>query len=208
MVADKAAFFWKGKKMQIVTKQIADLRQSKKNVRLHGDRQIKEYIRSIEMFGQVRPLVIDENNVVLCGNGLLQALKQMGRETADCYVVAGMSERKKKKLMLADNKIYELGANNQEAFNDILKDLAGDIDVPGYDENLLKVLSESAREVDDFISSYDDSNVENNEDAQKVKTPSVTMTIQTSRVKEIDTKDFSDEKFNCTCPRCGFKFNV
>ena len=201
--------------MQIVTKQIADLKQSKKNVRLHGDRQIKEYIRSIEMFGQVRPLVIDENNVVLCGNGLLQALKTMGRETADCYVVAGMSERKKKKLMLADNKIYELGANNQEVFNDILKDLAGDIDVPGYDENLLKVLSESAREVDNFISSYDDSNVENNEDAQKVKTPSVTMTIQTSRVnqpkdgvEEIDTKDFSDEKFNCTCPRCGFKFNV
>ena len=203
--------------MQIVTKQIADLKQSKKNVRLHGDRQIKEYIRSIEMFGQVRPLVIDENNVVLCGNGLLQALKTMGRETADCYVVAGMSERKKKKLMLADNKIYELGANNQEVFNDILKDLAGDIDVPGYDENLLKVLSESAREVDNFISSYDDSNknVENNEDAQKVKTPSVTMTIQTScvnqpkdGVKEIDTKDFSDEKFNCTCPRCGFKFNV
>ena len=203
--------------MQIVTKQIVDLRQSKKNVRLHGGRQIKEYIRSIEMFGQVRPLVIDENNVVLCGNGLLQALKTMGRETADCYVVAGMSERKKKKLMLADNKIYELGANNQEAFNDILKDLAGDIDVPGYDENLLKVLSESAREVDNFISSYDDSNknVENNEDAQKVKTPSVTMTIQTScvnqpkdGVKEIDTKDFSDEKFNCTCPRCGFKFNV
>lgn len=25
--------------------------------------------------------------------------------------------------------------------------------------------------------------------------------------QEIDTEDFADEKFECTCPRCGFKFN-
>lgn len=26
-------------------------------------------------------------------------------------------------------------------------------------------------------------------------------------VKEYDPEDFSDEKFKCECPRCGFKFN-
>lgn len=24
---------------------------------------------------------------------------------------------------------------------------------------------------------------------------------------EIDAEDFADDKFNCTCPKCGFKFN-
>ena len=24
---------------------------------------------------------------------------------------------------------------------------------------------------------------------------------------EIDTDDYSDEQFECECPRCGFKFN-
>ena len=67
--------------MQTVTKNVSELKRPAKNVRLHGDRQIKEYIRSIEMFGQIRPIVIDENNTVLAGNGLLTALMQMGRET-------------------------------------------------------------------------------------------------------------------------------
>lgn len=83
--------------MQVVTKNISDLKRPEKNVRLHGDRQIKEYIRSVEMFGQIRPLVIDENNIVLCGNGLLQALRQMGKETADCYIAENLSEKQKKK---------------------------------------------------------------------------------------------------------------
>lgn len=25
---------------------------------------------------------------------------------------------------------------------------------------------------------------------------------------EIDTDEFTDDKFNCRCPRCGFKFDV
>ena len=63
--------------MEIVTKSLEELKSPEKNVRLHGDRQIKEYMRSVEMFGQVRPLIIDENNVVLCGNGLFQTLQQI-----------------------------------------------------------------------------------------------------------------------------------
>ena len=130
--------------MQTVTKNVSELKRPAKNVRLHGDRQIKEYIRSIEMFGQIRPIVIDENNIVLAGNGLLTALMQMGRETADCYVVTNLSEKQKKKLMLVDNKIFELGVNDANTFDELLRELDGDIDIPGYDEELLKVLTASA----------------------------------------------------------------
>lgn len=197
--------------MKVITKAISDLKFADRNVRIHGDRQIKEYIRSIEMFGQVRPLVIDEDNVVICGNGLLQAFQKMGKETAECYVITGLSKNKKKKLMLADNKIYELGINNQAEFDNMLKDLAGDIDIPGYDEELLKALSDSLTENDFFIPS-NDNNVESQE--TQGKTPTATMTIQKPAVQqinsggEISTENFSDDKFNCTCPKCGFKFNV
>lgn len=30
---------------------------------------------------------------------------------------------------------------------------------------------------------------------------------QLNKCKEIDTRQFADEKFAHTCPRCGFKFN-
>lgn len=203
--------------MQITIKNIDDLKPSEKNVRIHGNRQIAEYIRSIKMFGQIRPIVIDENNVIMCGNGLFQALKEMEHDTAECYVVSNLTKKQKKKLMLADNKIFELGVNDAKAFDDILLELDGDIDVPGYDEELLKVLTMSAKEAEQSITSYEtlDENAVNKNKSPKPQTATLTLKVaeQSPRQnlnegKEISTDDFSDEKFNCICPRCGFKFNV
>ena len=195
--------------MQTITKKLDELKRPEKNVRLHGDRQIKEYIRSIEMFGQIRPLVIDENNVVLAGNGLLTALKQMRRETADCYVVSGLTAKEKKKLMLVDNKIFELGVNDTGAFDDILRELGGDIDIPGYDVDLLKTLTASFDEANKIISP-----AMSGEKFAEMKTPQAKMQMPpetTQKINpstEISTENFADDKFNCQCPRCGFKFNV
>ena len=137
-----------------VTKKLSELKRPQHNVRVHGDQQIKEYIRSVEMFGQIRPLVVDEDGVVLAGNGLWTALEQMGRKTAKCYIVKGLSEAEKKKLMLVDNKIFDLGVNSQQAFDDILKELGGDIDIPGYDPELLRSLSASLSEATEIINDY------------------------------------------------------
>ena len=140
--------------MKITIKKVSDLKRPDRNVRLHGDKQIKEYVRSIKMFGQVRPLVIDENNVVLCGNGLLQALQAMEVETADCYIVKNLSENDKKKLMLADNKIFELGVNATDTFDEFIRELDDDIDIPGYDEEMLKILMANAKEADAVLNYY------------------------------------------------------
>lgn len=196
--------------MQSVIKNLNELKRPEKNVRVHSDKQIKEYIRSIEMFGQIRPLVIDENNVVLAGNGLLTALKEMGRESADCHVVSGLTAKEKKKLMLVDNKIFELGVNDTGAFDEILRELGGDIDIPGYDVDLLKTLTASFDEADKFISH----DTMSEEKIAQMKTPQAKMQMPpetTQKINpsaEISTENFVDDKFNCQCPRCGFKFNV
>lgn len=141
-------------KMKIVVKKLSELKRPKHNVRIHGDQQIKEYIRSVKMFGQIRALVIDEDGVVLAGNGLLTALQEMGAETADCHVVKGLTEAQKDKLMLVDNKIFDLGVNSQQAFDDILKELKGDLDIPGYNPELLRTLSASLGDATDIINDY------------------------------------------------------
>lgn len=92
--------------MKITVKKLADLRKPAHNIRRHSDKQITEYIRSIEMFGQIKPLVVDEHGEIIAGNGLFEALTRMGRETCDCYVVTGLTDVQKKKLMMADNKVY------------------------------------------------------------------------------------------------------
>lgn len=202
--------------MQTITKKLNELQRPDKNVRLHGDRQIKEYMRSVEMFGQIRPLVIDENNVVLAGNGLLTALQQLGRETADCYVVSNLTSNQKKKLMLVDNKIFELGVNDSNVFDELLRDLDGDIDIPGYDEELLKVLMANAEEADEIINSYGTFSEEKRQEMNNAQPwmPQIQQAQQQypqqkiNPVAEINTEKFGDENFNCKCPRCGFKFNV
>ena len=136
--------------MKVTVKKLSELKPMEKNIRRHSPKQISEYVRSLKMFGQVKPLVVDENGVILIGNGLYEALKAMEAEKADCYVMTGMSEKEKKKLMLADNRVYELGMTDTDMFDEIIRSLEGDTDVPGWDAELLETLNATIREVNDM----------------------------------------------------------
>ena len=50
--------------MKVTVKKISELKRPERNVRMHTDKQLVEFRRSVEMFGQIRPIVIDENNVL------------------------------------------------------------------------------------------------------------------------------------------------
>lgn len=140
--------------MKITKKKLTELKHPEKNVRMHTDKQIAEFQHSIQMFGQIRPIVVDENNIVLAGNGLFETLISLGYTEADCYVVTGLSEKEKKKLMLADNRIFDLGVDDMSAFDSVIAELGDDLDVPGFDEDLLKSLLADSSEVDEMMSSY------------------------------------------------------
>lgn len=140
--------------MKISRKKLSELHHPEKNIRKHTAKQITEYVRSIQMFGQIRPLVVDEIGTILTGNGLYDALSSMGIETADCYVISGLTDNQKTKLMLADNKVYELGANDMDVLTELIHSLDEDIDVPGYDAELLETINASIQEVNEIIEDY------------------------------------------------------
>ena len=125
--------------MKITVKKLSELHKPAHNIRRHSEKQLTEYIRSIEMFGQVKPLVVAEDGEIIAGNGLYEALLRMGRETCDCYVMVGLTDIQKKKLMMADNKVYELGFTDVDAIEELVKELDGDVDVPGWDADLLEI---------------------------------------------------------------------
>lgn len=142
--------------MNITMVPITDLKPNPKNVRLHSPKQLEEYKRSVQKFGQTKAIVIDENNTILIGNGLYEAMKALGMTEAACFIKAGMSEHDKLKMMMADNKIYSLGVDNLEAIEDIIAELGGvkDFDIPGYDADLLETLTFEPIEADDFMGGY------------------------------------------------------
>lgn len=149
--------------MNVITMPISELKRPERNVRIHTDKQLKEFERSIRMFGQIRPLVVDETNTILAGVGCFETLCRMGAAEAAVYKVSDLTESQKKKLMIADNKIYGLGIDNLETFDSFLKELSDDLDIPGFDESILQSMVAEAEEVTDKIMEYgsvDDSEIE------------------------------------------------
>lgn len=149
--------------MNVITMPLSELKRPERNVRIHTDKQLKEFERSIRMFGQIRPLVVDETNTILAGVGCYETLCRMGATEASVYKVENLTENQKKKLMIADNKIYGLGVDNLETFNSFLEELSSDLDIPGFDESILQSMVAEAEEVTDKIMEYgtvDDSEIE------------------------------------------------
>ena len=206
--------------MEIITMKLVDLVKPEKNVRIHTEQQLKEFQRSVKMFGQIRPIVVDENNVILAGNGLYETLIAMGKETADVYKYDNLTENQKKKLMIADNKIFSLGIENLDTLNSFLEDLQGDLDIPGFDEDILKQMVSEAEDVTEKLSEYgtlDDEEIQSIKESGERKeqqiqkaeaeqaAPAPQPIAQPQQEMPEDSEDTTEVKKFLICPKCGEK---
>lgn len=207
--------------MEIKRMKLADLVIPEKNIRIHTEQQLKEFERSVRMFGQIRPIVIDENRVILAGNGLYATLLRMGETEADVYQYFDLTENQKKKLMIADNKIFSLGIENLETLNCFLEDLQGDLDIPGFDEEILKQMVSDAEDITDKLSEY---GTLDDEEIQSIKESGERKEQQIKRIEsgeeepaaappptvsatqeEGENEDTAEVKKFVICPKCGEK---
>lgn len=192
--------------MKVVKLKLSELKRPERNTRMHTDKQIAEFKRSVEMFGQIRPIVVDENYTMLAGNGLYDTLLAMGRTEADCYVVSGLSEKEKKKLMLADNRIFDLGVDDMDAFDAILAELGDDLDVPGYDDDLLRTLVADTDDVDEMMADYGLITEDQREAIRStpVRTPATEQPQSVSpETAPAAAPEHTEERRCAVCPNCG-----
>ena len=108
---------------------IGHIKVNPRNARTHSKKQIAQIANSMKEFGNVNPILIDENLIVIAGHGRLAAAKSVGMTDVPTIMIRGLSEAKKRALMLADNKI---------ALN------------AGWDRNLLKIELEELMRVDNL----------------------------------------------------------
>lgn len=139
--------------MALTTKReivpLSNIIPNEKNTRRHGETQIKELVRSLKKFGQIKPIVVDEKYRVLAGHGVFQAMKKAGFEKAEVNVVKGLKEKDKLKLLISDNRIFTLGVEDYIGIESIISEL-NDFDIPGFDEKLLKQILDSTSDEEDF----------------------------------------------------------
>lgn len=139
--------------MQVQTVPLESLKSPEQNARLHPEKQIVELMRAIVMFGQTRPVLIDEDWTVLAGNGLVMALGRLERQTAQVLVMPGLTAAQKTKLMLSDNKIFTLGHDDYDSIMAMIKGL-DDLDIPGFDDKRLSVLFSNEAALGDTLDGF------------------------------------------------------
>lgn len=204
--------------MNIETVKISELLENPNNTRIHTERQIKEFSKSIEKFGVVRPIVVDENNMILIGHGLKKALEALGRSEAEVMRVNNLSESDKKKLLLSDNKIYDLGVDDFDAIDKLIREMQ-DFDIPGYDPENLEMLYGASSLVESSAEfKQNEADVQKRIEKQnlvkqeeEIKVPASVETARAEAVSHPKTPAVitseSDKPF-IICPHCGGKVYV
>tara|TARA_R100000773_G_scaffold28836_1_gene24797 strand:+ start:514 stop:1683 length:1170 start_codon:yes stop_codon:yes gene_type:complete len=85
---------------------INDIKPNNENPRLINRNKIKKLIKSLQDFPEMlekRPLIVDENMVVLGGNMRLKALKKAGIKEVTVDIAEGWNEEQKKEFIIKDN---------------------------------------------------------------------------------------------------------
>lgn len=72
-----------------------------------NSKSAKMVAKSIEEYGYINPIVVDEEGTILAGNTRFKALEILGVEEFDVLVVKGLTEQEKIGFLIADNKVNE-----------------------------------------------------------------------------------------------------
>src|SRR5712671_200430 len=107
-----------------------------RNSRTHSRKQIRQIADSIEAFGFVVPILIDDDGVIIAGHGRYAAAKLLDLKQVPAIRVRGLSEAKRRALALADNKIGENAGWDRELLAIELPALAEILVVEGLDVSI------------------------------------------------------------------------
>jgi len=92
--------------MKIEKVKISEIKTNPKNPRLIKDEKFKKLVKSIIEFPQMlelRPIVVDENNIILGGNMRFKALKEAGYSEISIVRANDLTEQQKDEFIVKDN---------------------------------------------------------------------------------------------------------
>lgn len=92
--------------MQVDKVKIHEVKTNPKNPRLIKDDKFRKLVKSIQEFPQMlelRPIVVDENNIVLGGNMRLKACKEAGLKEVFIVKAENLTELQKDEFIVKDN---------------------------------------------------------------------------------------------------------
>jgi len=129
-------------RLKIETRNLNELKPDPRNARAHSERNLEAIRESLNRFGQCLPIVVDENGIVIGGNGTLEAAKRLNWKQIETVLYSG-NESEARALALALNRSAELAEWNLPQLEETIVDLAEvgfDIPALGFTDIDLDVL--------------------------------------------------------------------
>jgi DNA modification methylase len=93
--------------LKIVYKSPAQLKPRTKNPRTHSKKQIQQIAASIQEFGFINPVLIDDADGIVAGHGRVEAAKLLGMKDVPTVTVAHLTPAQIRAYVIADNKLAE-----------------------------------------------------------------------------------------------------
>ena len=133
--------------MKVDKVKISEVKTNPKNPRLIKDDKFKKLVKSIQEFPQMlelRPIVVDENNIILGGNMRYKACIEAGLKEIYILKAEDLTEQQKDEFIVKDNVGFgewdwDILANEWDT--EKLTDWGLDLPIFKDDENELKDLS-------------------------------------------------------------------
>jgi DNA modification methylase len=124
---------------------VSALKENKRNARTHSQRQIRQIALSIERFGFVNPVLIDDDRTIVCGHGRVAAARLNGLKEVPTLTVDGLSDAELRAYVIADNRLAEKAGWDKQIlaieFQGLI-DLEFDIELTGFETSEIDILLE------------------------------------------------------------------
>lgn len=115
-----------------------------------NDEAVKYVAESIKKFGFKVPIIIDKDNIIVCGHTRLKAAKKLKLKEVPCIRADDLTEEQIKAFRLADNKVSEKAEWDFDLLAEELADLK-DMDMQEFGfEDILEENTEPEAKEDGF----------------------------------------------------------
>lgn len=108
--------------MEVIKKNLCDLKPYENNPR-NNAAAVAVVANSIKEFGFKIPIVVDANDVIICGHTRFLAAKELGLKSVPCIIADDLTPEQVKAFRLIDNKSAELSGWNFLLLDEELADI-------------------------------------------------------------------------------------
>lgn len=136
-------------KLNIVYRQIKDLKPYKKNAKKHSKEQVEWIANSIKEFGFTQPVIVDKHNSVVAGHGRILGAKKAGLKSVPTVCLEDLTEEQIKAYRLVDNKLNE-SEWDYSLLDEELENLTEDIDMNLFGFDLAEEIEQEEVEKVEF----------------------------------------------------------